>query len=84
MRDPRKGSQHADSAIPPQRKEARIILEVFAKAFEYDRINAEREVNLLIADYHDGFCTIRRDMIVKQPLAKDSANDWRVKPESLE
>ena len=52
-------------AIPAQRKKERIILEEIVKAFAFDRIYSEREVNIIIADYHDDFCSIRRDMIAR-------------------
>lgn len=58
-------------SIPAQRKKKRIILEVIARAFESDRVYSEREVNLLIADFHDDFCTIRRDMISEHILMRD-------------
>jgi len=67
-------------AIPAQRKKERIVLEVIAQAFEYDRIYTEREVNIIIADFHDDFCTIRRDMIGEQLLDRDTNGYWRVKP----
>ena len=66
-------------AIPAQRKKERIVLEVIAGAFEYDRIYSEREVNILIADFHDDFCTIRRDMIAENLLDRDSRGYWRVR-----
>ncbi len=50
-------------AIPAQRKKERIVLEEIAKSFEKDRLYTEREVNIIIADYFDDFCTIRRDMV---------------------
>lgn len=53
-------------SIPSQRKKERIVLEVIAEAFDFDRTYSEREVNILIADFHDDFCTIRRDMISEQ------------------
>lgn len=58
--------------IPAQRKKKRIILEEIAKVFESGRIYSEREVNLLIADFHDDFCTIRRDMISEQLLTREN------------
>ena len=67
-------------SIPSQRKKERIVLEVIADAFEYDRIYTEREVNILIADYHDDFCTIRRDMVAEGLLNRDAGGYWRVKP----
>ncbi len=66
-------------AIPAQRKKERIVLEVIADSFEYDRIYSEREVNIIIADYHDDFCTIRRDMIGEGLLDRDTKGYWRVK-----
>jgi len=68
-------------AIPAQRKKERIILEEIVKAFAFDRIYSEREVNIIIADYHDDFCSIRRDMIAEKLLARDTRGYWRVKPE---
>lgn len=64
--------------IPAQRKKERIILEVIAQAFQFDRIYSEREVNLLIADFHDDFCTLRRDMVDEKILGRDENGYWRV------
>ena len=66
-------------SIPAQRKKERIVLEVIAEAFEYDHIYSEREVNIIIADFHDDFCTLRRDMIGEKLLARDERGYWRVK-----
>lgn len=49
--------------IPAQRKKRLIVLERLAKEFEPDREYSEREVNLIIADFHDDFCTLRREMV---------------------
>lgn len=68
-------------SIPAQKKKERIVLEVIAQAFEFDRIYSEREVNILIADYYDDFCTIRRDMIGEHLLDRSTKGYWRVKPE---
>ncbi len=66
-------------SIPAQHKKERIVLEVIVEAFEFDRVYTEREVNIIIADYHDDFCTIRRDMIGERLLARDTEGYWRVK-----
>lgn len=50
-------------SIPTQKKKERIVLEELAKAFEPARDYTEREVNIILADFHDDFCTLRRDMI---------------------
>ena len=64
-------------SIPAQRKKERIILEEIVKAFEPDRLYSEREVNLIIADYFDDFCTIRRDMISEGLMERSSEGYWR-------
>ncbi len=66
-------------SIPTQRKKERIILEVIAEAFDFDRIYSEREVNLIIADFHDDFCTIRRDMVGERLLGRNGMEYWRIK-----
>lgn len=63
-------------SIPAQRKKERIVLEEIAKAFEAGRIYSEREVNIAIADYHDDFCTIRRDMISEGLMERDERGYW--------
>ena len=64
-------------SIPAQRKKERIILEEIVKVFEPGQIYPEREVNLRIADFHDDFCTIRRDMIAEHLLERDQRGYWR-------
>ena len=58
-------------SIPTQRKKERIVLEEIAKAFEPDHIYTEREVNIIIADFNDDFCTLRRDMVAEKLLVRD-------------
>ena len=66
-------------SIPAQRKKERIILEEIVRSFEFDRVYSEREVNIIIADYYDDFCTIRRDMVSEKLLDRDANGYWRVK-----
>lgn len=58
-------------SIPIQRKKRRIILEKIVEAFEKDKEYTEREVNIIIADFHDDFCTIRRDFISEKLMERD-------------
>lgn len=58
-------------SIPAQRKKERIILEEISKAFMKDKEYTEREVNIIIADFYDDFCTIRRDMISEGIFERD-------------
>lgn len=66
-------------SIPTQLKKERIVLEVIAEAFDFDRIYSEREVNIIIADFHDDFCTIRRDMVSEGLLGRKDTEYWREK-----
>ncbi len=66
-------------SIPAQLKTERIVLEVIAEAFEFNRIYSEREVNIIIADFYDDFCTIRRDMIGERLLGRNGMEYWRIK-----
>ena len=64
-------------SIPTQKKKERIVLEELVKAFEPDRKYTEREVNIILADFHDDFCTLRRDMIGEKLLSRDHQVYWR-------
>ena len=66
-------------SIPAQLKKERIVLEVIAEAFDFDRMYSEREVNMIIADFHDDFCTIRRDMVGERLLGRTGIEYWRMK-----
>lgn len=59
-------------SIPSQRKKERIVLEEIAKSFEAGRKYTEREINIIIADFNDDFCTIRRDMISEGILSREN------------
>lgn len=63
-------------SIPAQRKKEKICLEEIAKSFESGKKYSEREINLIIADYNDDFCTLRRDMISEGILERDGAVYW--------
>ena len=67
-------------AIPTQRKKERIILEEIVQAFEFDRVYSEREVNIILADFYDDFCTLRRDLVSEKLLDRDTMGYWRIKP----
>ena len=57
--------------IPVQRKKKLIILEELVKSFEKGRTYTEKEVNLILADFNDDFCTLRREMIVNQLMTRE-------------
>ena len=58
-------------SIPAQRKKQRICLEEIAKAFEFGKEYDEKAVNEIILQFHDDFCTIRRDMISEHIMERE-------------
>ncbi len=50
-------------AIPAQRKKRDIVLEKILEAFEFDHHYPEREVNLILSEFHEDFFTLRRELI---------------------
>ncbi len=61
-------------SIPTQQKKQRIVLEEIAKAFDKDRSYTEREVNIIIADFNDDFCTIRKNMVSEGLFTRDKGS----------
>ena len=65
--------------IPVQRKKKLIVLEEIAKAFEIGKEYTEREVNIIIADFNDDFCTIRREFISEKMFTRNNGMYIRLK-----
>lgn len=64
--------------IPVQQKKRRIVLEQILQGFEPERKYTEKEVNLIIADYHDDFCFIRREFISENLMMRADGLYWRI------
>lgn len=65
-------------SIPVQRKKRLIILKKLVEAFEYNRTYNEREVNICIADFHEDFATLRRELINEKLLIRENGIYQRV------
>ncbi len=63
--------------IPVQHKKRKIILEKIVENFDKNRKYTEKEVNIIIADFHDDFCTIRRDLIGFGLMERKDGMYWR-------
>lgn len=59
--------------IPVQRKKRLIILQKICESFEPYREYSEREVNIIIADFHDDFATLRREMICEKLFTRENS-----------
>lgn len=68
-------------SIPVQQKKRHIVLEEILKSFAKDKYYTEREVNIIIADFNDDFCTIRREMVGFNLLEREKGIYKVVKPE---
>lgn len=70
--------------LPVQRKKKRIVLEEIQKMFTPDRTYTEKEVNLLLADVHEDFCTLRRELVDERLLKRDHGVYWLAEQEETE
>lgn len=59
-------------SIPVQQKKRKIVLDEIAKKFESNRVYSEKEVNLIIAEFNDDFCTIRREMVAFKIMSREN------------
>ena len=64
--------------IPVGRKKRRVILDKIAESFEFGKKYTEREVNIIIADFNDDFCFIRRSMIEEKIMARENGIYWLI------
>lgn len=62
--------------IPAQRKKRLIILQEIARRFEPGKQYPEKEVNLIISELHDDFCTLRRELIIEGLMRRDKNVYW--------
>jgi len=58
-------------SIPVQRKKKRICYERIAEQFVPGRVYSEKELNEIIVQFHEDYCTIRRDMISEGILCRN-------------
>lgn len=66
-------------SIPVQQKKREIVLYEIAKAFEFDKQYAEAEVNSVIKDYYEDYCTVRRELIAFKMLERENSTYKRIK-----
>jgi predicted transcriptional regulator len=66
--------------IPAQRKKLEAILRHIARSFEPGVSYSEKEVNAILARFHDDTATLRRELVGHRLLARDHGIYWRVEP----
>jgi excisionase family DNA binding protein len=56
--------------LPTTRNMRTYILEFFLEKFELNRKYAEAEVNQIISQYYEDFCTVRREFIANKMMVR--------------
>lgn len=64
--------------LPVQRKKRRVILEYIAASFSWDTPYTEREFSVALADFHEDFCTLRREMICEKLFTRKNGVYYRM------
>jgi hypothetical protein len=67
--------------IPSQKKKKLVVLEYLVRKLE-DETYSEVQINQFIKQYHEDFCTIRREFIVNGYMDRD-AGFYKKRAESL-
>jgi len=67
------------AVLPAQRKKKKHILEYILKQFDTDRIYGEKEINRKILEFHDDFCTVRREFIMEKMMTRSQGKYQRNK-----
>lgn len=70
--------------MPAQHKKRWIVLEEIAKRFKKDRIYTEEEVNAIITEVYEDYCTIRREFVEEKIMARDGTSYWLLDSETSE
>lgn len=62
--------------LPSQHKKRWIVLEQIARKFEKGKMYSEQDVNAIISEVFDDYCTIRREFIEEGILERDDSRYW--------
>ncbi len=66
-------------AIPVQQQKKRIVLRKIMGSFIYGKTYTEREVNIILADFHDDFCVLRKALVSEKFLDKTECGYRKLK-----
>ena len=67
--------------MPVKRKKRLVVLDEIVERFAYDRVYSEKEVNEIITEIFDDYCTVRRELVDERMMGRDRDGYWRVKVE---
>jgi biotin operon repressor len=64
--------------LPAQLKKQEVVLEFIVESFEPDQTYSEREVNIILLDFHDDVAALRRGLISHKLMTRDKGIYQRV------
>lgn len=64
--------------IPAQRKKLEVILRYVCRDFTLEARYSEKQVNELLARYHDDTATLRRELVGYKLLGRDKGEYWKM------
>jgi len=65
--------------LPSQEKKRKIVLEEFAARFDPARNYTEQEINDIITELYEDYCTVRREMIDRHMMKRENGKYWLLK-----
>ena len=69
-------------ALPAQRKKKLFIFEHLLSGLEAGRLYPEKELDEYIKQYHEDYCTIRREFIINRYMSRDN-NIYQLNPHEM-
>ncbi len=64
------------TALPVRMKKRLLVLQRFAACFSFGRVYAEKEVNAVINQLYDDYCTIRRELVDFGFMERNPGGYW--------
>jgi biotin operon repressor len=64
--------------IPAQRKKREVVLKHMLKSFQPEVHYTEKQVNEILAHFHDDTATLRREMIAYKMMRRAEGEYWRI------
>lgn len=65
-------------SIPAQRKKRDVLLRYLVEQFDRGSRYTEKEISIRIADFHDDFATLRRELIMAKLMERENGVYWRI------
>ncbi|HLJ34079.1 MAG TPA: metalloregulator ArsR/SmtB family transcription factor [Ktedonobacteraceae bacterium] len=67
-------------SIPTHSRVRRFVVEKIAGAFEWGHLYEEKEVNVILKQFHDDVATLRRALIDEKLMMRENGKYWLIRP----